>query len=340
LLLGVPGPELAPETAALYRRIQPAGFVLFARNLVSPRQTRRLTDELRGLCQLEPVIAIDQEGGRVSRTRELAPAVPAPAALVAHAKHDRHVIAKVGAATGELLRMLGINVNFAPVLDLDHHPQAANALHDRCWSRDPQRVIDHAGIFNRWQRKRGIRACAKHFPAGGRATADPHHSLPACSATLAELHREDILPYTALMPELDGIMTAHVRFPNIDPEFPASFSHRIIEQFLRRQLGFDHHLVLTDDLDMGAVTGFLPRGPDCVAAIRAGNDLAMIGHRVETADAALAALKALPSHQIDDSLDRIERFRLRLCGPSVWSDDRWHTICSNITNLIPPAGTL
>jgi len=148
-----------------------------------------------------------------------------------------------------------------------------NSLRGRCWGRDPQRVIDRAGQWNRWMRKRSIRSCGKHFPACGRALSDPHHDLPSSDATLAELLKEDVIPYTALMPELDAIMLAHVEFPNIDPEHPASMSKRMIRGFLRDQLGFDKHLVLTDDLDMGAITQRYGRGEDARRAIEAMNDL-------------------------------------------------------------------
>ncbi|MEY5013151.1 MAG: beta-N-acetylhexosaminidase, partial [Verrucomicrobiota bacterium] len=284
LLLGLEGPELKPEEAALFRRLQPAGYILFSRNIVSPEQTRKLTDDLRGLSVDLPIIGIDQEGGRVTRTKEIAPVLPSAEALAARA--DMGKIADAGALTGDLLQLLGCNLNFAPVLDLAHFPGLANALRGRCWGRNPQRVIDYAGHWNRWMRKRSIASCGKHFPACGRAVSDPHHDLPSSPATIEELLREDVIPYTALMPELDSIMLAHIEFPNIDPDFPASLSPKIIRRFLRDQLGFDHHLVMTDDLDMGAITKRYGRGEDVKLAIRAGNDLAMICHRIDTAEAA------------------------------------------------------
>ncbi|MEN9535838.1 MAG: beta-N-acetylhexosaminidase, partial [Verrucomicrobiota bacterium] len=233
LLLGLEGPELKPEEAALFRRLQPAGYILFSRNIVSPEQTRKLTDDLRGLSVDLPIIGIDQEGGRVTRTKEIAPVLPSAEALAARA--DMGKIADAGALTGDLLQLLGCNLNFAPVLDLAHFPGLANALRGRCWGRNPQRVIDYAGHWNRWMRKRSIASCGKHFPACGRAVSDPHHDLPSSPATIEELLREDVIPYTALMPELDSIMLAHIEFPNIDPDFPASLSPKIIRRFLRDQ---------------------------------------------------------------------------------------------------------
>jgi beta-N-acetylhexosaminidase len=332
LLLGISGPELTTEEAALFRKLQPAGYILFTRNIVSPAQTRKLTDDLRDLSTDTPIIAIDQEGGRVTRTKEIAPAAPSAPALAA--RKDLGKIADAGAFTGDLLRLLGFNMNFAPVLDLDHHPGTQNALRGRCWGRDPQRVIDYAGQWNRWMRKRLIASCAKHFPACGRAVSDPHHDLPSSDATLEELLAEDVIPYTALMPELDAIMLAHVEFPNIDPDFPASLSPRIIRRFLRDQLGFDHHLVLTDDLDMGAITTRYGRGEDVKLAITAGNDLAMICHQTESAELAARSIAELPHWMIEEARDRIERFRRRkLHSPPTWSSQKWDSTCDSLARL-------
>lgn len=335
LLLGIGGDELLPEEAGRIRRLQPAGFVLFSRNLVTPAQTRKLTDDLRELCREEPVIAIDEEGGRVARTRVFAPGPPSAPALAAHheAGDRENLIARSACATADLLLMLGVNLDFAPVLDLDHHPDTANALRGRCWGRDPQRVIDHAGMWNRWLRKRGIAGCGKHFPAGGRAMTDPHHDLPGCAATLEELLAEDVIPYTALMSELDAVMVGHVRFPEIDVEHPASLSARMIRGFLRGQLGFDDHVVLTDDLDMGAVVSAYGRGQDARLAIEAGNDLAMICHRTETAELAAEAIAELPLWVRDESCGRVDRLRRRLKEPPAWCERRFAELATAVGEI-------
>jgi beta-N-acetylhexosaminidase len=332
LLLGIPGPELTPDQAALFRKLQPAGYILFTRNIVTPQQTRKLTDDLRDLSRDLPIIAIDQEGGRVTRTTAIAPAAPSAPALAARADYGKTADAAVH--TADLLRLLGFNLNFAPVLDLDHFPDQPNALRGRSWGRDPQHVINFAGHWNRWHRKRSVATCAKHFPAGGRAHSDPHHDLPSSPATLDELLREDVIPYTALMPELDAIMLAHVEFPHIDPDLPASLSPRFIRRFLRDQLGFDHHLVLTDDLDMGAIACRYGRGEDVKLAITAGNDLAMICHRGDTAETAAQAIAGLPLWMRDDARDRIDRFRRKkIHPPPKWSDKVWSNTCAALATL-------
>lgn len=333
LMVGLEGPQLSPKEARRYTALQPAGYILFSRNIESAVQTRQLTDDLRELHGgIEPIIAIDQEGGRVTRTKDIAPSPPSANALGKHG--DMGLIADAAAHTADLLRLLGCNFNLAPVLDIDHHPTQANALRGRCWSNHNQRVIDYAGHWNRWQRKRYMASCAKHFPAGGRAESDPHHDLPSCSATLDELLADDVLPYTALMPELDAIMLAHVEFPNIDPGLPASLSPIVIRRFLRDQLGFDKHLVLTDDLDMGAIQKRYGRGEDARLAIAAGNDLALICHQTETAEIAAEAIATLPHGVIDDARQRVERFReKRLHHPPAWSQPNWDKACSAIETI-------
>lgn len=315
----------------MFKRLQPAGYILFTRNIVSPQQTRKLTDDLRSLSEEQPILAIDQEGGRVTRTKEIAPVLPSAVDLAAY--NHPLTISNAGIYTANLLSLLGFNLNLAPVLDLDHYPDKQNALRGRSWGRDPQRVIDHAGMWNRWMRKRSMRSCGKHFPAGGRALSDPHHDLPSSDATLADLMKEDVIPYTALMPELDAIMLAHVEFPNIDPDHPASMSKRIIRTFLRDQLGFDKHVVLTDDLDMGAITKRYGRGEDAKRAIEAGNDLALICHRTETADIAADALKELPTYLIEEALSRVAKLRKKLHEPLNWSNKKWTETCDAITKL-------
>lgn len=331
LLLGVKGPELTSEEVALFRKLQPAGFILFSRNVESAVQVRKLTDDLRELCMDEPILAIDQEGGRVERTKAIAPSLPSAVAFAA--KPDGEQISWAGALTADLLRLLGFNLNFAPVLDLDHFPELQNGLNQRCWGRDPQDVINRAGVWNRWMRKRGMLGCGKHFPACARAMSDPHHDLPISDATIDEMMKEDVIPYTALMPELDSIMLAHVCFPNVDKDFPASLSKCIISDWLRGQLGFEKHLVLTDDLDMGAIVKRYGRGEDVKLAISAGNDLAMICHQTETAETAAIAIGELPIWQRDEARERIQRFRKKMSGPLVWSDSKWQETCEKMIEL-------
>ncbi len=334
LMLGLAGPELTAAEVLLFRELQPVGFVLGAPNLVTPEQTRQLTDALRDLSQRQPVVAIAQAGGPTAPLAGIAPRVPSASALVAHG--NSKATGTAGLLTGELLRMLGVNFNFGPVLDLVQPLTAANGLLEDGWGRDPQRVIDHAGQWNRWLRKRGIAAAGKYFPAGGRATALSPGELPSTAVTLAELLREDLLPYTALMPELDAILVGHAMFPNLDAERPASLSPQVIRRLLRGQLGFDHHLVLPAEL--GAIFRYYEPAVAARLALEAGNDLVLLGSDTGTAREVAAALATLPDVIRAEAWERVERLRDKLHWPPPWSAAKWTETCASLATLAAAVG--
>ncbi|MFT6238406.1 MAG: beta-N-acetylhexosaminidase [Akkermansiaceae bacterium] len=326
LIVGLSGTQLTAEETTLFREIQPAGYILFSRNLESAQQIRELTDSLAALTLDRPFISIDQEGGRVWRTREFSCAPPDAATFTAKANPKQ--IAQFGAFTGQLLEILGINLNFAPVLDLGHHPEQNNGLRGRCWGRDSQTVINNAGTFNRWMRKQNILSCGKHFPTNGLALSDPHHDLPIADISRADLLKEDLIPYTALMPELDAIMACHLNFPQLDPEMPASLSKKILTGLLRDQLGYEG-LILTDDLDMGAIVSHYGRGNDIKLALEAGADIALVCHEMASLP---AVLEKLNLHD-DDALIRIEKRRRKLHRPPNFTETRWDKINQQMTDL-------
>ena len=338
LVLGVGGPELTSEERSLYREIQPGGFVLFTRNIIDAEQCRKLTDDLRDLCEIPPFIAIDNEGGRVWRTASFAPSLPSAQRFCSHG--DTRMIAEAGWATGQLLSLLGINLNLAPVLDIDHHPEAANALRGRCWGKHDQEVINNAGVFNRWQRRQHILGCGKHFPAGGRATTDPHHELPVVHMNVDRLQRHDLIPYTALMPELDAIMVSHVHFPDIDKEaLPASLSRLLIQGLLRDRLGFDQHLVITDDLDMGAIQSLYGSPQAARMVVEAGGDLALVCHNFLGAREILAALQDIPDPILHDTGLRLEKARKHTRPPPDFSHARLEEITTVLHRVRETVGS-
>ncbi len=333
LILGVPGTTLTPEDAALYRSIQPGGFVLFGRNIESPEQVRKLTDDLRELCEITPLIAVDQEGGRVSRTRQIG--TEPPSAQELREKGDMGLIAQHGKLTAWILRLLGFNMDLAPVLDISYDDDADNAMQGRCYGTDSQQVITYAGIFNRNLRHYKILSCGKHFPSCGLADTDPHHALPHVDKSVAEMLASDLLPYTALTPELDSLMSCHAHFSAIDPNspgLPGSLSHNLLTKLLRYQLGYEG-VIITDDLDMGAIVNTYGRGPDVQLAIAAGNDMAMICHQIDTATTALSHLKEIPFATVDDSLRRIEKMKKRLHAPLKFTEELWQSIDADIMQL-------
>lgn len=331
--MGVPGPELTPETAARLKKLQPGGFILFGRNIQSPDQVRKLIDDLRDLSVIEPFITIDQEGGRVSRLRLIGEEPPNAQSL--RDKGDPALIKRHGKITGQLLRLFGFNLDLCPVLDISYDDAADNSLKGRTYGRDPQQVIDNAGIFNRAMRGEGILSCGKHFPGYGPAECDPHEFLPVITKSRAEMEKSELLPYSALLPELDSVMTCHSHYSAYDSErerWPASLSHNIVTKLLRHQYAFDG-LAMTDDLDMGAILNEVTFEQAIQEAVRAGNDLVMICHRVEMVELAREHLEGVEEPALNDALERIEKTKKRLVRPDKFSLDRFAAINQDIWQL-------
>src|SRR6266571_4714776 len=190
IMTGVSGKELDAETARLFRRVQPGAFILFGRNLQSATQLRKLIDDLRDLSEIEPIITIDQEGGRVSRLRRIGNEPPNAQQL--RDKNDIDLIRRHGDITGRLLRLFGFNLDLCPVLDISFNDDADNSLRGRCYGKDVQQVVRNAGVFNQAMREQGIASCGKHFPGYSAATIDAHHDLPKINRTREELDRDEL----------------------------------------------------------------------------------------------------------------------------------------------------
>src|SRR3954466_7278204 len=176
IMTGVPGKELDPETASLFRRVQPGAYILFGRNLQNATQLRKLIDDLRDLSEIEPIITIDQEGGRVSRLRLIGNEPPNAQQL--RDRGDVSLVRRHGDITGRLLRLFGFNLHLCPVLDISFDDDADNSLRGRCYGKTVEQVVLLAGAFNDGMRGQGILSCGKHFPGYSAATVDAHHDLP------------------------------------------------------------------------------------------------------------------------------------------------------------------
>jgi beta-N-acetylhexosaminidase len=333
LLMGVPGTELDPETAARLRKLQPGGFILFGRNIQSPAQLRKLIDDLRNLSDIEPFITIDQEGGRVSRLRLIGEEPPNAQSL--RDKGDPELIKRHGKLTGQILRLFGFNLDLCPVLDISYDDAADNSLKGRTYGKDPQQVITNAGLFNRAMRKEGILSCGKHFPGYGPAQCDPHEFLPVITKSREDMEKSELLPYSALLPELDSVMTCHSNYTAYDPDrgrWPASLSYNIVTKLLRHQYAFDG-LAMTDDLDMGAILNEVTFEQAIQEAVRAGNDIVMICHRIEMVELARQHLEGVEATVIHDALMRIEKTKKRLVSPDTFDLDRFASINRDIWQL-------
>lgn len=333
LLTGVPGLELDTETAARLKKLQPGGFILFGRNIKSPEQLRKLCDDLRDISDVEPFITIDQEGGRVSRLRLIGDEPPNAQSL--RDKGDPALIRQHGKLTAEVLRFFGFNLDLCPVLDISYDDAADNSLKGRTYGKNAQQVISNAGIFNAALRKGGILSCGKHFPGYGPAECDPHEFLPVITKSRADLERDELMPYSALLPELDSVMTCHSNYTAFDPDrgrWPASLSHNIVTKLLRDQMGFEG-LAMTDDLDMGAILNEVTFEQAIQEAVRAGNDLVMICHRLEMVELAREHLEGVGSPILHDALVRIEKTKKRLQPPTQFDLDIFRRINADIWQL-------
>src|SRR5437660_3264103 len=250
IMTGVPGKELDAKTADLFRRVQPGAFILFGRNIETPAQLRKLIDDLRDLSETEPIITIDQEGGRVSRLRLIGNEPPNAQQL--RDKGDVDLIRRHGNITGRLLRLFGFNLDLCPVLDISFKDDAENSLRGRCYGKTVEQVVGNAGAFNEAMRGQGIASCGKHFPGYSAATSDAHYQLPRIDRTREQLDQYELAVFRAFLDNVDSMMICHGWYPCFEPKkTPATLSRRIITDLLRNELGIDG-LVQTDDHDMGA----------------------------------------------------------------------------------------
>ncbi|MEA3209381.1 MAG: beta-N-acetylhexosaminidase [Chthoniobacter sp.] len=331
LMTGVPGAELDAATAATFRRIQPGAFILFGRNIQTPSQLRKLIDDLRELSAVEPVITIDQEGGRVSRLKLIGNEPPNANQL--RDKGDVDLIRRHGRITGRLLRIFGFNLDLCPVLDISFNDEADNSLRGRCYGHDVAQVIRNAGAFNEGLRHEGILSCGKHFPGYSRAPLDAHHELPIIPLSRAELDAHELAVFRAFASRVDSMMIGHGVYPSLEPtQTPSSLSRAVITDLLRGELGF-RGLVMTDDLDMGAILNHYGLEETIRLAITAGNDLAMICHRVNVVEEAHGYLDKVPRTDLDRALASVAAFKAGLIKPDPFDETEFRRRDSEVWDL-------
>ena len=331
IMTGVPGKELSAETAQLFRRVQPGAYIIFGRNLESATQLRKLIDDLRDLSDIEPIITIDQEGGRVSRLRRIGNEPPNAQQL--REKNDIDLIRRHGDITGRLLRLFGFNLDLCPVLDISFNDDAENSLRGRCYGKTVEQVVRNTGAFNEAMRGQGIASCGKHFPGYSAATSDAHYQLPRIDRTREELDQNELAVFRAFVNDVDSMMICHGWYPCFESEkTPATLSSRIITDLLRNELVFNG-LIMTDDLDMGAILTGYRLDETIRLAIAAGNDLAMICHRIPEIETVQQILGTLPSDQIERAQRSVANFKERLEPPNQFSETAFHQIDNEIWNL-------
>jgi beta-N-acetylhexosaminidase len=286
LMTGVAGPTLTPEERRILRRVRPSGAILFARNVVEFEQVRRLVGEIRHLVP-GVLIAADAEGGRVDRFRTVFGPGPAASALAAAPPSFAR---RSGTWMGRALRLLDVDVDLAPVVDLDHGAPA-NALDGRYLGSSAGAVSVRARAFVRGLHGAGVAGCLKHFPGLGGATRDTHHAMASITREARDL-AEDLAPFRRLSALAEAVLIGHALYPGLDAGgLPATLSAHLATRLLRRTIGF-RGLAICDDLEMRALDawGDLPRR--AAAALAAGCDWLPVCSRVELLVEVAAALGA------------------------------------------------
>jgi beta-N-acetylhexosaminidase len=330
--IGLPGTELDADTRALIEEVQPGGIIIFGRNVASPQQLRELLDGVRELLLSNPLIGVDQEGGLVDRLRKIF--TPMPAARKIREHGDLAAVRDLGRISGEVLRLLGFNMNFAPVMSImtEERDLLSNGLYSRSFGRSPGEVLGYTTVYLRGLQETGLIGCLKHFPGIGAGEVDSHEQMPLVSLTHEDLMGQDLAPYIELFQRKDDrvrcVMVSHGGFPNIDIKQgvtggllePASLSHNIVTHLLRQELGYQH-LVLTDDLEMGAIAKHCEIESAVVRAFLAGEDMLLICAHPEIIRRGyhslleVARAGKLPKDRVRGSLKRIAAMKSIIKSP-------------------------
>ncbi len=285
--IGLMGTELDAEARSLIEEIQPGGVIIFGRNVIGAQQIRDLLDGVREMLPIDPLIGVDQEGGLVDRLRKIF--TPMPSARTIREHGDLSGARALGRITGEALRLLGFNMNFAPVMSImtEERDLLSNGLYSRSFGRTPGEVLGYTTVYLRGLQETGMVGCLKHFPGIGAGEVDSHEQMPMVSLSHDDLMAADLAPYIELFQRRDDrvrcVMVSHGGFPNIDIKKgvtggllePASLSHNIVTNLLRGELGYQH-LVVTDDLEMGAISKHCDIESAVVRAFLAGEDMMLI----------------------------------------------------------------
>jgi beta-N-acetylhexosaminidase len=302
------GTQLDEDTAAFIRANRIRGACLFRQNMTDAAQLTRFTGALCDAMGPRALVALDQEGGAVVRSLWVP---PPPSAMALGAADDPLLAREVGAAVARAIRAMGFNWNFAPVLDLNNNPRNP-VIAERSFGADPVRAADIAMAWMDGSDAEGVACCVKHFPGHGDTHVDSHRDLPTVAKPLAELERFEFAPFRMAAPHAPAVMTAHIVYPALDPDNPATMSRAILTGLLRGQWGYEG-VIITDGMDMHAIAHRYGAGQAAVNALLAGADMVMaIGSREtqeETLDAIAQAIDdgRLPLAEVHARLARLDR---------------------------------
>ena len=295
IITGLPGTQLPAELAALWRRYRVGGVILFRHNVAGPEQLRKLVADLLEVLGPEALISVDQEGGAVLRL----PFLPgSPPGMSLGAASDPELARAVGAATARGLAGYGFNLNYAPVLDLNTNP-ANPVIAERSFGADPERASRLALAWHDGHVSEGVATTGKHFPGHGDTTVDSHLGLPVVGKNLEELQRLELVPFARAAASLPALMTAHIVYPELDGELPATLSRRILTGLLREEMGYTG-VVVSDALNMRAIADSWGAPEAAVRSLAAGADLVMPLGGLELQEKTLARIQmALDSGELD-----------------------------------------
>jgi beta-N-acetylhexosaminidase len=300
LMLDVAGTWLTAEDRQILRQPEVGGLIIFSRNIEHPRQVRELCASIRAV-RPELLLAVDQEGGRVQRLRQGFVRLP-PMRALAERPHASELAEHCGWLMATEVLAAGLDLSFAPVLDLDHGHSAV--VGNRAFAGDPLQVVELAAAFIRGLHAAGMAAVGKHFPGHGWAEADSHVAIPVDERSLQQIRACDLVPFARLAAELDGMMPAHVIYPQVD-ERPAGFSPRWLQEILRGELGY-RGVIFSDDLSMAGAHVAGDAAARIEAALVAGCDMGLVCNDRGAAELALARLQRL-AVRAPASLARIRR---------------------------------
>jgi beta-N-acetylhexosaminidase len=323
-MLGFAGTAVSPALRQLLAEYRPAGVILFVRNLEDPEQIARLSNALQEQAPDSPLlIAIDQEGGRVSRLPAAFTIFP-PCAVFGICESAK-LAYQAAAVTAAELQAVGINMNLAPVLDI-HTNEANPIIGDRAFSSAAPTVCELGLATIAGLQDNGVIACGKHFPGHGDTATDSHKELPTVSRTMEQLRDRELKPFAeAIAHGVATLMTAHVLYPALDPQRPATLSATILSTLLREELQFGG-VTVTDDLEMQAILGHHGIGEAAVQALQAGADLLLIckepDRQIAAMEAVYAAVQtgALAPSRLGQSLRRIAALKARFLPSRVPAD--------------------
>lgn len=341
--IGLPGVELDEEAKNLLQEVSAGGVCFFTRNIREASQTRKLLDDLRDFLPIEPILSLDQEGGLVDRLRRVATPMPSASSL-----KTTENIKKLAEITAELIRIFGFNTNFAPVVDIPTQESlnTQNGLQSRCFGESLESVVALSEIYLKTLQDNKILGCPKHFPGIGSSVTDPHEELPIVKNNHQDLLKNDLIPYQKLLQQTHQIMIAHAAYPNLDLQerdqngklLPSSLSYNIVTKLLRQELDFQG-LVVTDDLEMGAILKNYGIGEACKMAIKAGVDMLLICANPDAVKEGFRAISQaiktgeITEKQLEESLQRIALYKNLMQPPVNFDKNRVAELSKEIEKL-------